>query len=166
MNVSVRQFAGDALIPTVAAALQASGLDPQRLCLEISERLWLRDTEQNLQVLAGLKGLGVRIAIDDFGVGYSSFESIERLQPQVIKIDGTLVRACADKPTRGNIVRAVIAMAHNLGADVVAECVETAAQRDFLLAEGCDFAQGYLYSRAVPESALHDLLAALPQPGR
>ncbi len=164
VNISVRQFSGGSLIATVRSALDASGLAPARLCLEISERLWLRDTEQNHEQLNGLKALGVRIAIDDFGVGYSSFDSIERLQPHVIKIDGKLVRSCAVDPKKGNIVRAVIAMAHNLGADVVAECVESTAQRDLLLAEACDYAQGFLYSRAVPIVELATVLTSLPQP--
>ena len=164
VNISVRQFATDDLVAEVRDALLDSGLAPELLCLEITERLWLRYSEENLRILERLKALGVQIALDDFGVGYSSFSYIERLQPDKIKIDGSLVRQCAVDPRKGTIVRAIVSMGHELKATVVAECVESEAQRDFLLAENCDFAQGYLFGASRPESEVMAMLAELGPP--
>lgn len=147
VNISVRQFAAGNLVQTVREALEHSGLDARRLYLEITEQLMLTDSEQNLQTLAQLKQLGVRIAIDDFGVAYSSLSYLKRLGPDKIKIDGSFVRNVVTDENDTAIVRAIVAMGKSLRMTVVAECVETEVQRDFLIAVGCDALQGFLCLR-------------------
>lgn len=151
LNVSPKQFKAGNLVQIVKKSLAAAGLDPARLCIEITEQLLLEDSEQNLAIIAELKALGIRIAIDDFGVGYSSLSYIRRFHPAELKIDCSLIRDVADDPDDAALVRAAIAMAHSLKLRVVAEGVETDAQKAFLEGEACDMAQGFLY--ALPQPA-------------
>jgi diguanylate cyclase (GGDEF)-like protein/PAS domain S-box-containing protein len=158
LNVSPRQFKAGNLVQIVKESLAGSGLDPARLCIEITEQLMLEDSEQNLATIAELKALGIRIAIDDFGVGYSSLSYIRRFHPAELKIDCSLTRDVADDPGDAALARAAIAMAHSLKLRVVAEGVETDAQKTFLQAEGCDMAQGFLYARPQPGNAFCEWL--------
>jgi diguanylate cyclase (GGDEF)-like protein/PAS domain S-box-containing protein len=158
LNVSPRQFKAGNLVQIIEKSLAGSGLDPARLCIEITEHLMLEDSEQNLATIAELKALGIRIAIDDFGVGYSSLSSIRRFHPAELKIDCSLTRDVADDPGDAALVRAAIAMAHSLKLRVVAEGVETDAQKAFLQAEGYDMAQGFLYARPQPGKAFCEWL--------
>lgn len=147
VNLSARQFKSGTLVDVVRRALQYSQIEPSLLTLEITEQSVLQDTEYNLAVISDLKGLGVRIAIDDFGVGYSSLSYLKRFAPGSIKIDRSFVRDVVDDPDDAAIVSAVIAMAKRLHIKAVAEGVENEAQRGFLLGEGCNEAQGYLYAK-------------------
>lgn len=151
INVSARQFKTGDVVQSVNKALQESGLKPWLLTIEITEQLMLQNTEQNLTMIDNLKKLGVQIAIDDFGVGYSSLNYIRRFNPHKLKIDRSFVHDLVDDPEGAAIVRAIIAIAHSLKMDIVAEGVETPAQRDFLQREECHLGQGYLY--AMPCSA-------------
>ena len=151
VNVSARQFKSNEILQIVKAALADSGLLPALLTLEVTEQLMLQNTEQNLSLIANLKDLGVRIAIDDFGVGYSSLNYIKRFNPHKLKIDRSFVHDVVGNPEDEAIVRAIIAMAHSLKMLVVAEGIETEVQRSFLQQEGCDLAQGFLYAK--PRSA-------------
>lgn len=147
VNITPRQFKAGTLVAIIKSALMDSGLDPERLCVEITEQLLLENSEKNLLIIAELKQLGVKIAIDDFGTGYSSLSYISRFGPNEIKIDISLVRGVAEDPRSAALVRAAIAMAHSLDISVVTEGVETEAQRAFLQREHCDMAQGYLYGK-------------------
>ena len=147
VNVSVRQFKAGGILQSVRNALTESGLMPSLLTIEITEQLMLQNTDQNLVTIRNLKDLGVQIAIDDFGIGYSSLNYIKRFSPHKLKIDRSFVRDLVTDPDDAAIVRAIIAMSRSLKMEVVAEGIETEAQRDFLQQEGCDFAQGFLYAR-------------------
>ncbi|WP_292935948.1 EAL domain-containing protein [Noviherbaspirillum sp.] len=158
INVSPRQFKSGTLVQSVTDALQETGLDPKRVCIEITEQVLLDNNEMNHATIEELKTLGVKIAIDDFGVGYSSLSYISRLAPSEIKIDCSLVRDVAVNPSDAAIVRATIVMAHSLDMTVVTEGVETQVQQSFLQSEGCDMAQGYLYALPAPAAEFRDWL--------
>jgi diguanylate cyclase (GGDEF)-like protein/PAS domain S-box-containing protein len=158
INVSPCQFKSSKLVECVSTALVGSGLDPVRLCVEITEQALLDNSEKNQRIIAALKSLGVRIVLDDFGVGYSSLGYISRIVPAEIKIDGSLVRDIAVNPYDAALVKATITMAHSLDMLVVTEGVETAAQRDLLRGEHCDMAQGFLYARPLPAAEFKDWL--------
>lgn len=150
VNVSARQLQRGRFLGDVRAALAATGADPGRLEIELSERVLLRPTPELVDLLAELRGLGIRILIDDFGTGCSSLSYLHDLPVDVLKIDKSFVHAIGDDPRHGAICRAIIQMAHSLGMQTVAEGVETEEQRDFLFASDCDLAQGYLFGRPEP----------------
>ena len=150
VNVSSRQFKTGDLVQIVTDALASSGLDPSLLTIEITEAQLLQDTERNIATIAALKALGVRIAIDDFGVGYSSLSYIRRLAPDELKIDISFVKEIRVSEDGDSMVAAIISMSRSLRLSNVAEGVETAEQRDFLIEHGCTHAQGYLYAKPLP----------------
>ena len=160
VNLSPAQFRDGDLLAEVAHALAASGLPARRLELEITESVLLRDDRANLSVLRELHGLGVRIAMDDFGTGYSSLSYLRRFPFDKIKIDQSFVRDLFDSPENVAIVRAAIGLGRALGMTVLAEGVETAAERDVLTAEGCHELQGYLFGRPAPLAATRESAAA------
>ena len=144
VNLSPRQFNDPNLLRVVAAALRESGLPPRLLELEITESLAMRETDATLATLQRLKQLGVSIAIDDFGTGYSSLAYLKRFPVDKLKIDRTFVAELPKDREQCAIVSAIVALAHALNVRVIAEGVETEAQREFLARCGCDFVQGYL----------------------
>ena len=150
VNLSARQFLDSRLVIKVANAIMGAGLDPSYLELELTESVLMGDTKASQTQLANLKDLGVRIAIDDFGTGYSSLSYLQRFPLDRVKIDRSFVRDLTQNSTDGSIVTAIIAMAHELGLEVVAEGVETEEQYDYLRAEGCDEIQGFLIAQAMP----------------
>jgi len=158
VNVSVRQFAQRNLLPLVQECLQDSGLDPSLLMLEITESLVMRDVQGVAGLVQELKSLGVRVAIDDFGTGYSSLSNLRLLALDQVKIDRSFVQDLSVDPDDAAIVRAVIAMAHSMRLEVVAEGVETQAQLDFLRAHRCNQIQGFLVSEARPAEEITALL--------
>jgi diguanylate cyclase (GGDEF)-like protein/PAS domain S-box-containing protein len=147
VNLSPREFRGRSLLPIVSQALVDSGLDAERLQVEITEASLMRESEKAEQVLSGLQTMGVRVALDNFGTGYSSLSNLRRFPVDVIKIDGQFVRAAPGDPADGKIVLALAGLARGLGLEVVAEGVETEAQLDFVKNCGCHEAQGYLIGR-------------------
>lgn len=159
VNVSGRQVRSG-LVEVVSAALDESGLDPGRLTLEITETVLLEEGSDASSYLDDLHALGVRLAIDDFGVGYSSLVRLRTLPIDILKIDKTFVAEVGHGTTNGALVASLIAMAHALGLWVVAEGVETADQLQFLIARGCDAAQGYLFGRPIPSGAMQQLLSS------
>jgi diguanylate cyclase (GGDEF)-like protein/PAS domain S-box-containing protein len=163
VNLSARQFASDALLPDLEQALRMHGVNAQDIEVELTESVLMADPVRASSVLQHLHGLGVRIAIDDFGTGYSSLSYLKRFPAHTVKIDRSFIRGL---PQDGNdlaIVRAIIAMAHTLGLQVVAEGVETQAQFTALRELGCDEAQGYLLGAPMPADALEKRLSlALP----
>jgi diguanylate cyclase (GGDEF)-like protein/PAS domain S-box-containing protein len=166
VNLTARQLQQADLAQRVREALAETGLEPERLELEITESGALESPEAAVTTLRELKALGVRLAIDDFGTGYSSLSYLKRLPLDTVKIDQSFIRDITRDPDDAAIVSAVIAMAHRLKRRVVAEGVEDEAQLAFLRAEGCDCAQGWLFSRALPAEALPEALAVLPaRPG-
>jgi diguanylate cyclase (GGDEF)-like protein len=150
VNVSAVQFQRPGLEQSVLSALEASGLAPHRLVLEITESVLVQDAEAVIVCLHRLRNLGVRIALDDFGTGYSSLSYLRRFPFDKIKIDRTFIREIGD-PGAAAIVRAVVGIATQLGATVTAEGVETSAQLEQVRREGCMDVQGYLISPPLPE---------------
>jgi diguanylate cyclase (GGDEF)-like protein len=159
VNVSPVQFKSDTLALKVVSALAESGLSADRLELEITEAVLIRDDEEALAILTQLRGLGVRIALDDFGTGYSSLSYLRRFPFDKIKIDRSFVSDLAEVDGSSTIVQAVVAMASARRMTTTAEGVETEEQREILCRLGCGQMQGYLFSPAVPAARLQDLLS-------
>ena len=159
-NLSPVQFTAPDLYNTVKNALAESGLEPHRLELEITERLFIEDSQKTLATLHRLKQLGVRIAMDDFGTGYSSLSYLRSFPYDKIKIDRAFVSDLAAGTEHLVIVQAVVSIARALGMTTTAEGVEAAGQREFLAALGCDEAQGYLFSAAVTSEQVPAVIAA------
>jgi EAL domain-containing protein (putative c-di-GMP-specific phosphodiesterase class I) len=159
VNVSARQILRG-LQAQVNAALSETGLDPHCLEIEITEHSMVEDIDSNVEQLRTLRELGVQVAVDDFGTGLSSLAYLKRLPIGKLKIDRAFVKDLPGNQDDAAIASAIISMAHRLGLTVVAEGVETEAQRDFLAAQGCDCLQGYLYSRPLSVEAFDEMLAA------
>jgi diguanylate cyclase (GGDEF)-like protein len=150
VNLSARQFEQADLTQQITRALEQSRLPPESLELEIVESSAMRNAESSIKTLAQIKATGVRISIDDFGVGYSSLSYLRRLPIDTLKIDRSFVRDITVDPGDAAIVTAVVGLARTLNLLVVAEGVETREQLDFLRARGCDRMQGYLMSAPLP----------------
>jgi diguanylate cyclase (GGDEF)-like protein len=142
------------LADDLAAVLEASGVEPGLVCLEITETTVMADFERAHSVLDGLAASGFRLSIDDFGTGYSSLAYLKNFPVHEVKIDRALVSGIAASDPDRTIVRSTIEMAHSLGLAVVAEGVETPEQQALLRTLGCDYAQGYLYARPLPAAQL------------
>jgi diguanylate cyclase (GGDEF)-like protein len=157
VNLSARQFNDPQLPKIVARVLRETGLPPRLLELEITESTAMRETDAALRTLQRLKQIGVSIAIDDFGTGYSSLSYLRRFPVDKVKIDRSFVAELPADRDQGAIVSAIVALAHALQIQVVAEGVETEEQREFLRSCGCDFIQGYLTGKpADADSAAKD----------
>ncbi len=150
VNVSARQFRQPDFATGVLQAVQASGIDPTRLVLELTESLAMEDLDDTADKMALLRSHGVRFALDDFGTGYSSLSVLRQLPLQMLKIDGSFVRDVATDSGSAAIVHTIVGMAHSLGLQVVAEGVETPAQHQALHAQHCPCFQGYLFARPLP----------------
>ncbi len=157
VNLSARQFTQPDLVKQVVLALRREGMDPADLKLEITESVLMEHPESAMLKLRGLRELGVSIGIDDFGTGYSSLSYLQRFPIDTLKVDRAFVSGMEEQGNRV-IVRSVVSLAHNLGYDVVAEGIETAAQLDDLSGLGCDMGQGFLFARPMEESAIVALL--------
>jgi PAS domain S-box-containing protein len=153
VNLSAMQFKSRRLPKTIAAILAAAGLPPANLELELTESMLVEDTEASAAMLAQLKEIGLKLSIDDFGTGYSSLAYLKRFPLDALKIDRSFVRDITSDKNDAAIVSATIGLAHNLNLRVVAEGVEQQVQVDILRAQGCDEAQGYLFSRPLPAPA-------------
>ena len=159
VNLSPTQFVNNDLVGDVAGALRLSGLPPERLELEITESLLLQDDATVLATLKSLHRLGARIAMDDFGTGFSSLSYLQRFPFDKLKIDQSFVRDISSNADSVTIVRAVIGLGRSLGMAVIAEGVETGEQLAILEAEGCFDVQGYLFSPPAPCDEVEALLA-------
>jgi diguanylate cyclase (GGDEF)-like protein/PAS domain S-box-containing protein len=160
VNVSVRHLQAGCLGPDVAQALAATGVPPERLVLEITESVMLDARDRLESDLAALRGMGCKIALDDFGRGYSSLAYLARLPVDVLKMDREFVADIERDPRGAALVATVVELGRTLGMDVVAEGVETAGQLAALQGMDCRFLQGWLFGRAVPVEELGPLLAA------
>ena len=160
-NLSARQLADADLVDFVRDTLGDHGVDPRRLCMEMTETDLIADTESVAAKLTGFRDLGVRLAIDDFGTGFATLDYLRRFAAaEVLKIDGSFVDGITDPSSHDMaIVSAALVLADNLGFETIAEGVETEAQRDVLTSLGCGYAQGFLYSRPVPASEIDRIRA-------
>ncbi len=158
VNVSARQFRQANFVDSVRQALQSTGAAPARLKLELTESLVLDDVEDTIEKMRALRNLGVGFSMDDFGTGYSSLSYLTRLPFDQIKIDQSFVRNLPDSPTDAVVVQSIITLASSLHLIVIAEGVETEAQRQFLERYGCPVYQGYLFSKPVALAAFEELM--------
>lgn len=150
VNLSPVQFRNHQLAVTVVNALASSGLPARRLVLEITESVLLNDDAKTLDILKQLRMLGLRIALDDFGIGHSSLSYLQKFRFDKIKIDKSFLQGADDGTMNTAIRRAILGLGHDLGVEVIVEGVETAVQRDMLIYEGARYAQGYLWGKPRP----------------
>jgi EAL domain-containing protein (putative c-di-GMP-specific phosphodiesterase class I) len=150
VNLSARQFSNPERVQEVADILRITGLEADRLCLEITESVAVEDVERTINILDQLKALGVRLAIDDFGTGFSSLTYLKRFPVDVVKIDRSFVMGIDADPVDSAIVTAVLGLANAVGMVMVAEGVETIEQLEHLVALGCPLVQGYHLGRPAP----------------
>jgi EAL domain-containing protein (putative c-di-GMP-specific phosphodiesterase class I) len=160
VNLSVRQLRQGTLVRTVENLLGRYSIDPSGLELEITESMIMKDTENAVAVLKDLSAMGVHLTMDDFGTGYSSLSYLKRFPQNTIKIDRSFVNDIAVDPDDLEIIRTIINMGHSLRRRVVAEGVETEAQRQLLHHLRCDEMQGYLLSPPVPPAIIDRMLAS------
>ena len=160
VNISAQGFGQHDLVRQVADTLQATGLEPRCLRLEITESVAMADAERARTVLIDLKALGVRISLDDFGTGYSSLSYLQGFPVDTLKIDRSFVTGMDRSDECREIIRTILNLARTLRLDVIAEGAETAAQVEFLEGLDCGFIQGFFFSRPVPPSELTALLLA------
>ncbi|MGD9508384.1 MAG: EAL domain-containing protein [Geminicoccaceae bacterium] len=168
VNISARQFQEKGFLPTVAAAVEESGISPELIELELTESVIMRDSPEVAQRLRELTALGIRLAVDDFGTGYSSLGYLRTFPIHALKIDRSFVRDIDRDPNSAALAEAIIAMAGSLRLKVVAEGVETSAQLTQLRRFGCQELQGYIFSKPLPPDELLALLEEgrrLPLPG-
>jgi diguanylate cyclase (GGDEF)-like protein/PAS domain S-box-containing protein len=158
VNVSARQFHQVDFVEQVQLVILRSGINPERLKLELTESLVLDNIDDTIIKMNALREIGVRFSMDDFGTGYSSLSSLKKLPLNQLKIDQSFVRDIASDPDDVVIVQTIIAMAKSLGMAVIAEGVETEVQRAFLEQHDCHLYQGYLFSRPVPIEQFETLL--------
>ena len=159
LNVSARLFQRYDLNATIRDTLRRTGLAPGSFELEITESVAMRNLESTIETLWKLNGASIRVAMDDFGTGYSSLAYLQRMPVHLLKIDMSFIREMDRNPDDQTIVKTIIAMAHTLNIEVIAEGVERVEQMNLLKSFGCDLAQGFLFSKAVPAAEFTRLLA-------
>jgi diguanylate cyclase (GGDEF)-like protein/PAS domain S-box-containing protein len=164
VNVSAREFHSPDFVDQVLKVLDAPGARPQRLKLELTESLLVKDIEGVITKMAALKARGVGFSLDDFGTGYSSLSYLKRLPLEQLKIDQGFVKNILADPNDAAIAKMVVALAESLNLAVIAEGVEVQAQRDFLADLGCHAYQGYLFSRPLPLAAFEEFVTRFELP--
>jgi PAS domain S-box-containing protein len=160
VNVSPRQFAHPQLVSDINEALDETGIDPCRLHLELTDSVAMADPAKTNQILSHLKDLGIEVSLDDFGTGHSSLSRLQRFPVDMLKIDRSFVTHMDRDAEARQIVRLIIEFAHTVNLQVIAEGVETAAHINHLRSLGCEFAQGYFFSKPVDHDGVERLLAA------
>jgi EAL domain-containing protein (putative c-di-GMP-specific phosphodiesterase class I) len=161
VNLSGRQFSQPNLIDEVKSVVHAAGIKPGSLKLEITESVVMDNAERNISMLHEIKRFGVKIGIDDFGTGYSSLSYLHSFPIDTLKVDRSFVNRMATDREQYEIVRTIVSLAHSLDLDVVAEGIEEPEQHDRLADIGCEYGQGYLYSRPIPPVEIEGFLARL-----
>jgi EAL domain-containing protein (putative c-di-GMP-specific phosphodiesterase class I) len=160
--VSSRQFLDAGLPAIIAEILATTGLSASNLKLEVTESVLIGDVAAACATVAGLQNIGIEWSLDDFGTGYSSLSYLQQLKVDTLKVDRSFVKRMGDGGDGTEMVRAIVELGHNLGMDVVAEGVETEAQLKGLRALGCQFCQGFLFSRPVEAAVASVLIATQP----
>jgi EAL domain-containing protein (putative c-di-GMP-specific phosphodiesterase class I)/CheY-like chemotaxis protein len=160
VNVSPCQFLDPSLVTTLAAATRKAGLDPRHVTLEITESVLMTDCNETLRTLHELKALGIKLAVDDFGAGYSSLTYLKRFEVDTLKIDRALVEGVGRTAEDSAVARAVVELAQSLGLESIAEGVERPEQAAELRALGCGYGQGFLFSKPCDPETLTALLAS------
>ncbi|MFZ0945516.1 MAG: EAL domain-containing protein [Syntrophobacteraceae bacterium] len=163
VNISSVQFRSQILIETITRALKISGLDAPWLEIELTESSIMKNMEASSDILRELKQMGLRVAIDDFGTGYSSLAYLKRFPLDILKIDRSFIRDIPGDPDNEAIATAIIAMAHSLNLEVIAEGVETEKQLAFMRSHECDGVQGYFFSPALPGEQMKEYLKKEPE---
>lgn len=158
VNLSARQFQQHDIAKLVTEVLEETGLEPQYLELELTESTIMRNAEEAVTMLNALHALGIGLAIDDFGTGYSSLSYLKRFPVDRLKIDRSFVSDIGTSGDDETITSAIIALAHSLNLQVIAEGVETSEQLDFLKERACDEMQGFFFSKPMPRDAIPGLL--------
>ncbi|MBI4409136.1 MAG: EAL domain-containing protein [Gemmatimonadetes bacterium] len=161
VNLSARSFADPDLVSHVARSLELEGLEPTRLVLEITESAAMRNPDATADLLHKLKDVGVLVALDDFGMGYSSLAYLKRFPVDILKLDKNFTRGIGSDAKDERLIEAVITLAHSLGVQVLAEGVEQQTQLNWLVSEGCDLVQGYLIGKPRP-SAEFEIVQRVP----
>jgi EAL domain-containing protein (putative c-di-GMP-specific phosphodiesterase class I) len=159
VNLSPRQFESSTLIADIRAVLEASGLEPSLLELEITEGAVMANPEHAAKLLRTIRDMGVSLAIDDFGTGYSSLSYLKHFPLSTVKIDRSFINDLSQDPDARALIDGIITLAHGLRMKVVAEGIETIAQLDYLRSHGCDEAQGYWLCKPVPADEARDFMA-------
>jgi EAL domain-containing protein (putative c-di-GMP-specific phosphodiesterase class I) len=165
INVSPKQLRERFFTENIERILADAAFAPQQLTIELTEAMVIENPETAREVLSRLKALGIRIAIDDFGKGYSSLSYLANLPVDIIKIDTSFVHCIGSSKDHEAIVRTIITMADNLGLEVVAEGVETALQSDFLVEHHCHIMQGHYFSRPLDSETARHLISNEMKPG-
>jgi EAL domain-containing protein (putative c-di-GMP-specific phosphodiesterase class I) len=160
VNLSATQLVSPDLAETVEGILKETGLEGSCLTLDVTETVYVRALAGNTATLDRLRGLGARISIDDFGVGYSSLAYLKRLPADSLKIDSSFVKGLGENVEDTAIVHMIIELAHTLGLKVIAEGVEGKEQAELLREMGCDMAQGYHFSTPLPSQEIPALLSS------
>ena len=154
VNVSALQFRRSGFVDQVRGIIEATGIHPRHLVIELTETSLMENIEEAVGILHAIKALGVRIALDDFGTGYSSLSILSALPVDKLKIDQSFVRAIETDHASRAVIDAVIALANSLGLELVAEGIETEAALDYLRQRGCQLGQGYYFSRPLAPAQL------------
>ena len=162
VNVSAVQFRQPDFVETVLATLKRTHANPERLKIELTESVLVSNINETIEVMHRLKAHGVGFSLDDFGTGFSSLSYLKRLPLDQLKIDQTFVRDLLTDPNDAAIAKTIIALGQSLGLAVIAEGVETQAQRAFLAQSGCYAFQGYLFSKPVPIAAFETFVREMP----
>ncbi len=158
VNISARQFQQEDLADRLERALSHSGIPAHLLTVEITESMMLADSREVLSKLQQIKALGITLSVDDFGTGYASLSYLKSFPVDMLKIDRSFISGIDSNPDDATLAEAIISMGHSLGQTIVAEGVETEAQMEFLIAKGCDFVQGFYFSKPVTAEAFRELL--------
>jgi diguanylate cyclase (GGDEF)-like protein len=160
VNLSPRQLEDPGLVPMLLRALERAGIGPESLCLEVSEETVSQNPEAAIRSLQSIRAIGVRLALDDYGTGSSVLSNLRRMPIDALKIHQSFVGSLGSDPSEATLVGAVVELGHALGLNVIAEGVETDTQLTQLKELGCDCAQGFLFSPAVPQEEADALLSA------
>ena len=163
VNLTARQFNDENLLPDITAILTETGMASHLLEIEFNESTLMKDVSKTLHILKAFKEMGIRVAIDDFGVGYFSLSVLQRFPINTIKIDRSLIRDGADLALYKSLTAAIIAMSRTLSMTVVAQGVETKAQADLLRAQACDQFQGFYSDHPMPSAQFVELLRSRPE---
>jgi diguanylate cyclase (GGDEF)-like protein/PAS domain S-box-containing protein len=162
VNLSAHQFRDPGLVAMIKRELDESGIEPERLIIEITESVTLLYVSETLNVMEELSRLGIGFALDDFGTGYSSLSYLALMRPRIIKIDQSFVSPELESIRNDTLLEAIVTLGHNLDMTMLAEGIETRGQLQRLQRLGCELGQGYLFSRAVPGEEIAAMLARLP----